>query len=130
MLAQLNLVREAQALMDESGERKVLLSGFGLHQGNKISVELDKTYQDLVETRYLPALLRVLAFDIADARIDDKTLTALRVFRMLTDGSGRHDNVVKAYFATLWQEKYEGERETQDSPMNHLQYATRENRLK
>ncbi|SKA62273.1 type VI secretion system membrane subunit TssM [Enterovibrio nigricans] len=123
LLAQLNLVREAQALMDESGERKVLLSGFGLHQGNKISVELDKTYQDLVETRYLPALLRVLAFDIADARIDDKTLTALRVFRMLTDGSGRHDNVVKAYFATLWQEKYEGERETQDSLMNHLQYA-------
>ncbi|WP_232312689.1 type VI secretion system membrane subunit TssM [Enterovibrio coralii] len=123
LVAQLNLVKEAGHLMSDVNDNVLSLSGFGLQRGDKVSVELNNAYDSLIESQYLPYLMRIVAFDMAQATNDEEKLSALRVYRMLTDASGRNSHVVDDYFAKYWQGQYEGDKEMQVGLARHLAYV-------
>lgn len=123
ILGPLNAIREATLKFGFFREKPQFFSDMGLYQGHIIGPEVEQTYLSLLESRYLPALMKRAAEDLAAAKTDEEKLAALRVFRMLTDKSGRYKNFVEGCFAKKWQQSYPGDRETQEKLMQHLQYA-------
>lgn len=123
ILGSLNAIREATLKFGFFREKPRYISDMGLYQGHLIGPEVEQTYLGLLESLYLPALMKRAAEDIAAAKTDEEKLAALRVFRMLTDKSGRYKNFVENYFAKKWQQTYPGNRETQEMLMQHLKYA-------
>lgn len=123
ILGPLNAIREATLKFGFFREKPHYISDMGLYQGHTIGPEVEQTYLSLLESRYLPALMKRAAEDLAAAKTDEEKLEALRVFRMLTDKSGRYKGFVENYFARKWQNSYPGNKETQEKLMEHLQYA-------
>jgi type VI secretion system protein ImpL len=123
ILGPLNAIREATLKFGFFRDKPHYISDMGLYQGHTIGPEVEQTYLSLLESRYLPALMKRSAEDLAAANTDEGKLASLRVFRMLTDKSGRYKGFVENYFARKWQKSYPGNKETQDKLMEHLQYA-------
>jgi type VI secretion system protein ImpL len=123
ILGPLNTIREATLEFGFFRDKPLYLSDFGLYQGHLIGPEVERAYLSLLEQRYLPALMKQVTANLAMAKTDEEKLTALRVYRMMTDKSGRFQHMVQSYFATLWQNRYPGDRQTQDHLMQHLDYA-------
>lgn len=123
ILGPLNAIREATLKFGFFREKPKLISDMGLYQGHLIGPEVEQTYLSLLENKYLPALMKRAAEDLAKANTEEEKLAALRVFRMLTDKSGRYKNFVEGYFAKKWQTSYPGDKDTQETLMEHLQYA-------
>lgn len=120
----LNTIRTATLEFGFFREKPKLISDFGLYQGHTIGPKVEETYLKLLSYRYLPALLKQVATDMSDAPTNsNEKLAMLRVFRMMVDKSGRHDDFVKAYFTQAWQTSYEGDRILQTQLMEHLEYA-------
>ncbi|KKD61744.1 type VI secretion protein IcmF [Grimontia sp. AD028] len=123
ILAPLDTIRQATLEFGFFREKPKFISDLGLYQGHVIGPQVESTYLSLLENRYLPALMKVAAADVVGADDDENKLGSLRVFRMMTDNDGRYQNMVQNYFASKWQEQYEGDRETQERLMQHLDYA-------
>ncbi|KXF83017.1 type VI secretion system membrane subunit TssM [Enterovibrio coralii] len=123
ILAPLDTIRQATLEFGFFREKPQYVSDLGLYQGHVIGPEVERTYLSLLENRYLPALMKVAAADVVGAQDDENQLGSLRVFRMMTDDDGRYQNMVQRYFAAKWQAQYEGERDTQERLMQHLDYA-------
>lgn len=123
VLAPLDTVRQATMEFGLFREKPKYLSDLGLYQGHLIGPEIEKTYLGLLKTRYLPALMKLAAADVVWAKNDEDRLASLRVFRMMTDDDGRYKDIVQSYFASKWQAQYEGDRDTQERLMTHLNYA-------
>ncbi|OEE57683.1 type VI secretion protein IcmF [Enterovibrio norvegicus FF-454] len=123
ILAPLDTIRQATLEFGFFRDKPQHFSDLGLYQGHVIGPEVERTYLSLLENRYLPALLKTAAAEIAGAQDDEQMLTSLRVFRMMTDDDGRYKNMVQNYFAAEWQEQYPGDRQTQERLMQHLDYA-------
>ncbi|WP_318466731.1 type VI secretion system membrane subunit TssM [Photobacterium leiognathi] len=123
LLAPLNSIREATLEFGVFQEKSKYLSDMGLYQGHTIGPKVEETYLGLLQFRFLPALMKQLAFDIKNADIEQQELAALRVFRMLTDKSGRQNEVVAGYFATVWQESFPNDANTQEQLLEHLHYS-------
>ncbi|WP_437432743.1 type VI secretion system membrane subunit TssM [Yokenella regensburgei] len=122
-LSLLNPVRDATLAYGDWGSRSPL-ADFGLYQGRNIGPYVEQTYLQLLEQRYLPALLNGLMKDLAAApQGGEQKLAVLRVIRMLEDKSGRNDEVVKQYMAKRWSEKFHGQRDIQAQLISHLDYA-------
>lgn len=101
-----------------------MLTDMGLYQGVKIGPYVEKTYLQLLEQRYLPALFNGLVKALNNAPPEsEQKLEVLRVIRMLEDRSGRNDAVVKQYMARRWSEHFHGQRAIQAQLMSHLDYA-------
>ena len=119
----LNPMRDATLAYGDYRERGAL-TDMALYQGRKIGPYVERTYLQLLEQRYLPALLNGLIKDLNEApEGSEKKLTVLRVIRMLEDKSGRDNNVVKQYMALRWSEHFHGQRAIQAQLMAHLDYA-------
>nr|WP_255709877.1 type VI secretion system membrane subunit TssM [Lelliottia sp. WAP21] len=100
------------------------LTNMGLYQGIKIGPHVEKTYLQLLEQRYLPALFNGLVKEMSNAPPEsEQKLEVLRVIRMLEDKSGRSNAVVKQYMARRWSEHFHGQRDIQAQLMSHLDYA-------
>lgn len=100
------------------------LTNMGLYQGIKIGPHVEKTYLQLLEQRYLPALFNGLVKEMNNAPPEsEQKLEVLRVIRMLEDKSGRNDAVVKQYMARRWSDRFHGQRDIQAQLMSHLDYA-------
>ena len=123
ILGPLNTIREATLEFGFFRDKPLYLSDFGLYQGHLIGPEVERVYLNLLEHRFLPALLKQVTANLAMAKTDEQKLTALRVYRMMTDQGGRYQRMVQSYFASLWQQRYPGDRQTQDYLMQHLDYA-------
>ncbi len=85
--------------------------------------KVEETYLGLLQFRFLPALMKQLAADIKNANSEQQELSALRVFRMLTDRSGRQDDVVRRYFEQVWQQAFPNDAKTQEQLLAHLNYS-------
>lgn len=119
----LNPMRDATLAYGDYRERNSL-TDMALYQGRKIGPYVEKTYLQLLEQRYLPALLNGLIRDMNEApEGSEKKLSVLRVIRMLEDKSGRDNKVVQQYMALRWSEKFHGQRVLQSQLMAHLEYA-------
>jgi type VI secretion system protein ImpL len=123
ILGPLNTIREATLEFGFFRDKPLYLSDFGLYQGHLIGPEVERAYLNLLEYRYLPALMKQVTANLAMADSDEEKLTALRVYRMMTDKSGRYQRMVQSYFASQWQSRYPGDRQTQEYLMQHLDYA-------
>ncbi len=123
MLDALAQIREAMLAFGYFHERPKYVADMGLYQGHKIGPKVEQTYLNLLETQFLPLLMNELMVELEQAQTNEDKLAALRVFRMLTDQSGRQDNVVMNHFAHIWHGTFTGQRETQEALLNHLQYA-------
>lgn len=120
----LNTIRTATLEFGFFRDKPRLISDFGLYQGHTIGPKVEETYLNLLSYRYLPALLKQVAADISTAPSkSNEKLAMLRVFRMMVDKSGRHDDFVKSYFTPVWQKSYEGNRVLQNQLMEHLEYG-------
>lgn len=119
----LNPMRDATLAYGDYRDRS-RLTNMGLYQGVKIGPHVEKTYLQLLEQRYLPALFNGLVKEMNNAPAQsEQKLEILRVIRMLEDKSGRNDAVVKQYMARRWSEKFHGQRDIQAQLMSHLDYA-------
>ena len=119
----LNPVRDATLAYGDYRNRR-LLTDLGLYQGSYIGPYVEQTYLQLLEQRYLPALLNGLVKEMNNAPpSSEEKLAVLRVIRMLEDKSGRNNQVVKQYMAKRWSEKFHGQRGIQVQLMGHLDYA-------
>jgi type VI secretion system protein ImpL len=123
LLAPLNSIRQATLEFGVFQDKPKYVSDIGLYQGHKIGPKVEETYLGLLQFRFLPALMKQLAVDIKSANSEQQELSALRVFRMLTDRSGRQDNVVRTYFAQVWQKNFPNDAQTQEQLLAHLDYS-------
>ncbi|WP_299008001.1 type VI secretion system membrane subunit TssM [uncultured Shewanella sp.] len=120
----LNTIRSATLEFGFFHEKPRYVSDLGLYQGHVIGPKVEETYLNLLAYRYIPALLKQVATDMLNAsKASDEKLSLLRVFRMMVDQSGRQNKFVTDYFASRWQQAYEGDRELQAQLMAHLDYA-------
>lgn len=119
----LNPMRDATLAYGDYREHNAL-TDMALYQGVKIGPYVEKTYLQLLEQRFLPALLNGLIKDLNAAPPgSEKKLSVLRVIRMLEDKSGRDNKVVEQYMAQRWSENFHGQRGLQTQLMSHLDYA-------
>lgn len=119
----LNPVRDATLAYGDYRDHS-LLTDLGLYQGARVGPYVEQTYLQLLEQRYLPALLNGLVKNMNAAPPEsEEKLSILRVIRMLEDKSGRNNEVVKQYMAKRWSDKFHGQRDLQTQLMGHLDYA-------
>ncbi|WP_199187175.1 MULTISPECIES: type VI secretion system membrane subunit TssM [unclassified Photobacterium] len=123
LLEPLNSIRNATLEFGVFQDKSKYLSDMGLYQGHAIGPKVEETYLGLLQFRFLPALMKQLALDMKNADSEQQELAALRTFRMLTDLSGRQNNVVLGYFSSLWQHAFPNDAKTQDQLLEHLNYA-------
>lgn len=120
----LNPIREATLAYGDYHNRNALLADMGLYQGYKIGPYVEGTYLQLLQQRYLPALMSGLlqALNNAPAGSEEK-LNILRVMRMLEDKSGRNAALIKQFMAERWSQRFSGQSRLQAQLMGHLDYA-------
>jgi type VI secretion system protein ImpL len=119
----LNPMRDATLAYGDYREHNVL-TDMALYQGVKIGPYVEKTYLQLLDQRFLPALFNGLIKDLNAAPAgSEKKLAILRVIRMLEDKSGRDNKVVEQYMSQRWSENFHGQRAIQSQLMSHLDYA-------
>ncbi|MEC6797048.1 type VI secretion system membrane subunit TssM [Photobacterium sp. S4TG1] len=123
LLASLNSIRQATLEFGVFQDKPKFVSDMGLYQGHKIGPKVEETYLGLLQFKFLPSLMKQLAVDINDANSEQQELSALRVFRMLTDRSGRQDDVVRQYFSKGWQHAFPNDAKTQEQLLAHLNYS-------
>jgi type VI secretion system protein ImpL len=123
ILPPLNTIRNATLEFGFFRDKALYISDLGLYQGHTIGPEVERTYLNLLEFKYLPLLMADLILDLKTARDDEDKLAVLRVYRMLVDKSGRYDEFVLNYFSRKWQEKFSGNKDVQDKLLQHLEYA-------
>lgn len=123
LLASLNSIRQATLEFGVFQDKPKFVSDMGLYQGHKIGPKVEETYLGLLQFKFLPSLMKQLAVDINDANSEQQELSALRVFRMLTDRSGRQDDVVRRYFSKVWQHAFPNDAKTQEQLLAHLNYS-------
>ena len=125
ILSALNDIRDATLEFGFFREKPLYISDMGLYQGHLIGPKVEETYLSLLQNRFLPELMDQVAKDLSGAKNDVNKLAALRVYKMMTDKNGRRDGFVEEYFAKGWQKEYSGDRETQETLLQHLDYAMR-----
>ncbi|BCG10650.1 type VI secretion system membrane subunit TssM [Buttiauxella agrestis] len=119
----LNPIRDATLAYGDYREHNAL-TDMALYQGRRIGPYVERTYLQLLEQRYLPALLNGLIRDLNNAEPEsEKKLAVLRVIRMLEDKSGRDNKVVEQYMGQRWSDNFHGQRGLQGQLMAHLDYA-------
>ncbi len=123
ILPPLNTIRDATLEFGFFRDKPRYISDLGLYQGHLIGPQVESTYLNLLEYKYLPSLMLDLIVDLRSVSNDEDKLAVLRVYRMLTDKSGRYDEFVLDYFARKWQSDFPGNKEVQDKLLQHLQYA-------
>ncbi|WP_123014787.1 type VI secretion system membrane subunit TssM [Vibrio zhugei] len=123
VLEPLNKIRQATLEFGFFRDKAKYVSDFGLYQGHTIGPRVEETYLNLLETRFLPLLMSDVMVDLKNAKTDEDKLAMLRVYRMMTDKSGRYNDYVVDYFAKHWQKQFSGQRETQSELLEHLDYA-------
>ena len=123
ILPPLNTIRDATLEFGFFRDKPRYISDLGLYQGHAIGPQVEMTYLNLLEYRYLPSLMMELVADLKKAETDENKLSILRVYRMLVDKNGRYDEFVLNYFSRKWQVKYSGNKAIQDKLLQHLEYA-------
>lgn len=119
----LNELRDsAQVFGDYKGDMAAM-KDFALFQGHKIAPEIEQTYHDVLQKRFVPLLLEQVVYELKHAKNDEQKLEALRVYKMVVDKSGRITPMVEEYFSQLWQEYYVGRAAMQNDLMDHLLVA-------
>ncbi len=119
----LDAIREATLEFGFFRQMPKYISDLGLYQGHKIGPSVENTYLNLLETLFIPELVKDVIHDLSNARDDTTRLELLRIYRMLVDKTGRYERLVQNYFAHIWQKRYAGKRDVQDKLMQHLDYA-------
>ncbi|RLM21875.1 type VI secretion protein IcmF [Brenneria alni] len=123
-LPRLNLIREATLSFGNYREKTSPLADLGLYQGDRIGPYVEGTYLQLLQLRFLPAVMQGLQDDLRDAPpSSEKKLSILRVMRMIDDASGRNKALVEQFMAQRWQQAFPGQGEVQEQLMRHLEYA-------
>ncbi|AEF55513.1 type VI secretion system membrane subunit TssM [Marinomonas posidonica] len=123
ILPPLNTIRDATLEFGFFRDKPRYISDLGLYQGHLIGPQVEITYLNLLEFKYLPSLMADLVVDLKKAKSDEDKLAVLRVYRMLVDKSGRYDDFVLNYFSRKWQVRFSGMKEVQDKLLQHLEYA-------
>ncbi|AGH81618.1 IcmF-like protein [Psychromonas sp. CNPT3] len=123
ILVPLNTIRKATLEFGFFRDKSRFISDMGLYQGHIIGPKVEETYLNLLRNSYLPILMQQVMKNLSIAQSDDNKLTLLRVYRMLTDKSGRNDKLVEDYFMHVWQKSYPRQRQTQEMLLLHLDYA-------
>ncbi|MFW0767438.1 type VI secretion system membrane subunit TssM [Trabulsiella odontotermitis] len=120
----LNPIREATLAYGDYHERNAFLADMGLYQGYKIGPYVEDTYLQLLQQRYLPALMNGLLKQLNEAPAgSNEKLNILRVMRMLDDKSGRNKELIKQFMADRWSQRFSGQNLLQQQLMAHLDYA-------
>ncbi|NDJ57428.1 type VI secretion system membrane subunit TssM [Enterobacteriaceae bacterium 4M9] len=120
----LDPLREATLAYGDYHNRNALLADMGLYQGDRIGPYVEDTYLQLLQQRYLPALMSGLLKDMnAAAPGSEEQLRILRIMRMLEDKSGRNKPLVEQYMAERWSQRFSGQNALQARLMAHLDYA-------
>lgn len=123
-LPRLNLIRDATLSFGNYHERTPLLADLGLYQGGQIGPFVEGTYLQMLNQRFLPAVMQGLLDDLAQAPANsEQKLTLLRVMRMLDDASGRNKALVEQFMTQRWQRAFPGQGQVQEQLMQHLDYA-------
>ncbi|ASA57974.1 type VI secretion protein IcmF [Vibrio gazogenes] len=123
MLDSLNKIRQATLEFGFFRNKSKYFSDMGLYQGHTIGPMVEKTYLNLLETRFLPILLSDVIVKMNEAKTEVEKLDALRVYRMMTDKEGRYKDIVLDYFGKYWQQEFPARRAVQEELMGHLDYA-------
>ncbi|EJE8675777.1 type VI secretion system membrane subunit TssM [Vibrio parahaemolyticus] len=123
MLDSLEQIRSAMLAYGFFHEKPKYVSEMGLYQGHKIGPKIEQTYLNLLKRQFIPLLMNEVMTELGQAQNNEDKLAALRVYRMMTDQSGRQNALVMNHFAKIWHRQFTGDRETQEALLHHLQYA-------
>ncbi|HAT1682913.1 TPA: type VI secretion system membrane subunit TssM [Klebsiella oxytoca] len=124
LLPRLNLIREAALSSGDYREKHSMFADMGLYQGDRTGPYVEGSYLQLLQLRFLPAVMAGLADDLRHAApsSEDK-LSVLRVMRMIEDASGRNKPLVEQFMSQRWQKAFPEQGAVQESLMQHLKYA-------
>ncbi|HKS35231.1 MAG TPA: type VI secretion system membrane subunit TssM [Enterobacteriaceae bacterium] len=124
LLPRLNLIREATLSFGDYREKSPKFADMGLYQGDRIGPYVEGSYLQLLQQRFLPALMSGLADDLRRAPASSEAkLSVLRVMRMIEDASGRNKPLVEQFMAQRWQKAFPEQGAVQEQLMQHLKYA-------
>ncbi|MCL9781353.1 type VI secretion system membrane subunit TssM [Vibrio sp. S4M6] len=123
MLVPLETMRSAVLDYGDFKEKPKFVTDMGLYQGRTVGPAVQKAYLDLLDYHFIPALMRQLAVDLSLAKTQEEKLDTLRVFRMLTDKSGRQNQVVENYFDQVWQKEFPTNLSAREQLQSQLSYA-------
>ncbi len=123
MLDSLDQIRDAMLAYGFFHEKTKYISEMGLYQGHKIGPKVEQTYLNLLKHQFVPLLMNEVMAELRQAQANEDKLAALRVYRMMTDQSGRQNALVMNHFAKIWHRQFTGDRETQEALLHHLQYV-------
>lgn len=120
----LNPISAATLAYGDYHKRSKLFSDLGLYQGYKIGPYVENTYLNLLQQRFLPAIMNGLQRDLHKApEGSEQKLAILRIMRMIEDESGRDIKMVTQYMLSRWSEEFNGQNELQSQLYKHLIYA-------
>ncbi|AJA45571.1 type VI secretion system protein ImpL [Frischella perrara] len=120
----LNPISEATLAYGDYHRRNQYLSDLGLYQGYKIGPYVENTYLNLLQQRYMPAIMNGLQRDLNKApEGSEQKLAILRIMRMIEDESGRDIKMVTQYMLSRWSVRFNGQSELQSQLHKHLTYA-------
>lgn len=124
LLPRLNLIREATLSFGDYRQKNGRLADMGLYQGDKIGPFVEASYLQLLEQRFLPAVMTGLMDDLHRAPPSSEAKFAvLRVMRMIEDDSGRNKPLVRQFMAKRWQKAFPNQGQVQEQLKQHLEYA-------
>ncbi|AOM41984.1 type VI secretion system membrane subunit TssM [Xenorhabdus hominickii] len=120
----LNPIRDATLAYGNYHENQSFLTEMALYQGDLVGPYVAKTYEKLLEQRFLPSLMQGLLDDLNQAPTgSEEKLEILRVMRMMEDKSKRNSGLVAQYMRERWSQAFHGQRDVQDALLTHLDYA-------
>lgn len=124
LLPALDQIRDAVSVYEDYRTSWPHVAGFGLYQGHDIGPKVDAAYMQLLGQQFLPQLAEGVVAGLDDAPPgSDRSLSALRVYRMIEDRANRKPEYVESWMAGAWQQAFPGDAETQSRLMTHLRYA-------
>jgi len=147
-IAALNAIEAANNEFPNWQEKSDARRYLALYQGRRVGPEVEKTYEDLLRRRFLPAIAEEIKAEIIRMGQDplladsDERLDALRVYLLLgqieirkeLDARGANATAlgqaaVSSWLQRNWQRRFEGQRQLQGDLRRHLNYVLLSNRI-
>lgn len=140
-IAALNAISSANEEFPGWRDRSDARRYMALYQGRRLGPEVEQSYHDLLQKRFLPSLAEQIRQELLRLGKDyrtsnsDERLDALRVYLLLGNVARRREldardetaslgrRAVIAWMQRSWQSRFAGDRGLQDDLVRHLDYA-------
>jgi len=124
LIKPLNELKTAADAFDDPDQAWPVIEDMGFYRGDEIAPAVHDAYREMLAYQFVPSVMVGVneRMNLAPEGSAER-LRHLRILRMLYDASGRQPDRVADYLRNHWQQRYPGDRPTQEQLMAHLEEA-------